>query len=354
MLHWSKEPQQAGVARFLLKYACEKAGVPLDAIPPLGEFRPMILDRFFRIQEAQYRAAAIAHGRHDWANLTPPVLIAETIHGCRVLVQNSRRVVRAIYAAHHKHHPEQGTAHFERYSARAEELAMDAAQRFDPSRGASFSTFFHKSLRGWAIRALADIEPLAQDILALESKATVRRFRSHDPETKQPFKLADDNDGIIGTPAAAPHLHADLLDRTLLEGKPDDKPRKDEDAAVLRLRQKRVVRPLPPDHPPGVKPVWQYAESEYDLPIREICESGDVGGFLAKAVSECRFSNRDQVIADNLINPTREWRHIAAEFAVSKPRLSQLKTQIQSKLRAAAEKLVRGAALTDGLAGDNR
>jgi hypothetical protein len=100
---WLKDtPGAAGKAKFMLAYAFGKAGHPLRAMPPSKQLIDAIWSRTCRLLNPAYAKACAAHEAIARRSRLPaslsPVLISNTIHGCRVLLENAEAITRKIVA----------------------------------------------------------------------------------------------------------------------------------------------------------------------------------------------------------------------------------------------------------------
>ena len=92
--------------------------------------------------EPQYRRALRALSSCRDSNLPQgDVLIAETIHGSRTLLEHAVGIYRSIVWFWRKIQRSAPTSQFEDFALPAEDAVIRAAERYDPRRGAKFTTY---------------------------------------------------------------------------------------------------------------------------------------------------------------------------------------------------------------------
>jgi hypothetical protein len=152
-LHWSKDDQQIkgaeeGVNLFLLACRFLDQDHRIIAMPPPREAAERVWDAHMRQLAPEYlKAWRIGEtSRGALIDQVPPVLPAQTIHGCKTLLANAVPLRRKLVAAFKGYNP--GHVHFEGYLDRAIDRVARTAERYDPSRNAKFTTYVHKPIRG--------------------------------------------------------------------------------------------------------------------------------------------------------------------------------------------------------------
>src|SRR5262249_11737479 len=117
----------------------------------------------------------------------PPFLIADTLHGSRTLLENSKRLRQSIV----RHGREnENPIHFEQYADLAVKAVEDCANRFDETSGTKFTTFVHKRLRGTSIDYRRSKMESLDAILDASAKEGIKRadalgslFRAVEPQS---------------------------------------------------------------------------------------------------------------------------------------------------------------------------
>ena len=154
-LHWSKndslEDGAAGIELFLLAHAFAQAGFPIRTMPAPRRAAEIIWVQTMRRLEPQYWRALRALSSCRDSNLPQgEVLIAETIHGSRTLLEHAVGIYRSIVWFWRKIQRSAPTSQFEDFALPAEDAVIRAAERYDPRRGAKFTTYARYRLAGLA------------------------------------------------------------------------------------------------------------------------------------------------------------------------------------------------------------
>ena len=267
------------------------AGNPILAMPAPRDTAKIIWVHIGRLLNPGYRAAA--NNNTNWGRLfklLPPVFVAETFHGARILLEHATGIQRLIVAAfrrgpsHYRPFSERypsdvGDVQFEEFAQRAERSVIKSAEPYDPTRGVKFSTYAYKGVRG----ALMDWLPSLKKTISLETPI---------PNTDELLlrDLIPSGDGFFGS--YAPH------------------------------GQKSVL-PVPSD---DWTAEWMVGNN-LDRRPRALLD-------LAKAG---RLSRREWIILRNIATEEVPWKDLAAAWGMSPAHLSVMITRTLKKARAAVK-----------------
>jgi hypothetical protein len=302
-LSWSKEEPElgaGGIETFLLNHSFVHAGYPIIAMPPPRDAADIIWRQTMRLLDPDYREA-LSQARwkpsldpdQRWPSMSP-VLLARTIQGCITLLKNADSINRfrmSIWKKMEDCLPKQATLPygiskpkmptgilaFEEFNQRAEEAVIRAAERYDPDRGAKFTTYAYRRIQG-----------------------VVRDYFDY---TAPLLPLRLDAPGFAGTLEAGPSNEM-LFDRLA----------------------DRIGSWFPGGQKSGVPSDDWLIEGLTDLMLAR------------RRVLQARacLNEREKIIFSNLISSAPiPWKALAARFGVSRPRMSAMVRRTKEKVLAA-------------------
>lgn len=152
-LYWSKgtpdESGAEGIETYLLRHAFAYAGHPIRSMPPIRELAETIRTRAMDKRSDRITATwRKCKGKLSYH--LAPLMVGETLHATDVLNNNFESIQKLLLAAYRKYVPKVDESEREDFFRHVVARVIDAAKRFDTSRGIEFSTYAYKFIDGAA------------------------------------------------------------------------------------------------------------------------------------------------------------------------------------------------------------
>jgi hypothetical protein len=153
-IYWSMgtpdESGAEGIETYLLRHTFAYAGHPIRSMPPIRELAETIRTR--AMNKRGDRITAIwRECQGPLSHHLAPLMVGETLHATDVLNNNFEIIRKFLLAAYKKYVPKDlDESDREDFFRCVIARVIGAARRFDPSRGAEFSTYAYRFIDGAA------------------------------------------------------------------------------------------------------------------------------------------------------------------------------------------------------------